>query len=877
MGFVPQLSDGQRQWLINLWLLDVMNRSFVFGERAVISLFRGAGGLLGSAGGGGASGIDTLNAQLEEALQDYFWSSQVFDSYEGDVFNFREVGSQQALAFVNQFDRVAALGAVGYSAGGLSAIRLVNGLAPAAVNLLVQIDSFDPLTGSSREDEILPANGVKGINYFQVANRFNPFQPGFDPFDLQGATVVQGSEPINVESLLGDRGITHRTIVNDPRVQGQILQDIETYVLQDLKFDRQGQISLTGGAQLRNNILSLVPGGDGAAGTALIAEEFAIAADFSFQTRFEFRLPPTGAGFSFWLRPEPLPGQALSSLAITFEPFTLQTQSTGQGAIALLTPSFSQIPLIQAPLIQAPLIQASLIQANTGLDLASGNPLTAWIDYNGSTDQLSVFLADTLTQPTAPLLTYGLTLPDIVGSRAFAGFQTTTSAGEGQADLLTWDFTATGGLEPPPMRDIVAQKRLPFDYNGDGQADFAFFRALDDTGSGAIGELGVWLLDGLSPPLTQGSVGTFPLQAPGNPLTPALALRNLDFNGDGKTDVLFSQPLDTPGGGFELSVWEMDGTALVRQATIASLSSEWENPITTESFAPRLPLSSFSQGAFGDFNGDRKTDLLFLQAPTASGRRDLALWLMDGTTPTAQTVIDTLDGGWLPFNLNDFNGDGQADILFERTLSDGAREYGLWLMDGIASTARAAIGSVVAGADWSAIATNDFNGGGKADILFTRTAQTTPDASTLGASDYALWLMDGTTPLEQTAIGSSGEGWRLVDHNDFNGDGKADLLFNRAVANHGEQYGLWLMDGPSFWAQAEVGTATDGWQYLGSADINGDGKADLTFANEATKDLAGWLMNGTAAIAKAMIGAYDDPASPAGWQPPFTTSAIASP
>jgi hypothetical protein len=35
VGFVPQLSDGQRQWLINLWLLDVMNRSFVFGERAV--------------------------------------------------------------------------------------------------------------------------------------------------------------------------------------------------------------------------------------------------------------------------------------------------------------------------------------------------------------------------------------------------------------------------------------------------------------------------------------------------------------------------------------------------------------------------------------------------------------------------------------------------------------------------------------------------------------------------------------------------------------------------------------------------------------------------------------------------------------------------
>lgn len=839
-----------------------MNQSFIFGERAVIGLFRGAGGLLGSSGGGGVSGVDTLNAQLEDAFQDYFWSSQVFDSYEGDVFNFREVGSQQALAFVDQLDRVAAVGTVGYSAGGLSAIRLAKGLAPDLVNLLVQIDSFDPLTGSSREDEILPANVAKGINYFQRANRLNPFQPGFDPFDLQGAMVVEGSENINVESLLGDRGITHRTIVNDPRVQGQVLQDIEQYVLQDLKFDREGQLNLAGGAQLRNNILSLAPGADGAAGGAFITEEAAIAADFSFQTRFEFRLPPASTspspGFSFWIQPlDESPESALSSLSITFEPFTLQTESTGQTAIALLTPNVAQTPLTQV---------------TTGLDWASDDPLTAWIDYNGSTDQLSVFLADTLTQPSAPLLTYGLNLPEIVGSRALFGFQTTTQGGEGQAELLTWELSATGGAEPTPKNAVVAQKRLPFDYNGDGKADFAFFRSFGDNGSGAIGELEVWLLDGLSSPLAQGSVGTFPFQAPGNQVIPALALRNLDFNGDGKTDFLFGQPLDTPGGGLELSLWEMDGIALREQAIIGTLASEWENPITAESFAPRLPSSSFSQGSFGDFNGDGKTDIFFLQAPTASGRHDLAVWLMDGMTPTAQAVIGTIDAEWLPFNLNDFNGDGQADILFERNLSDGSREYGLWLMDGTASTDRAVVGSVAAGADWTAIATNDFNGDGKADILFARPSQTTP-----GHSDYALWLMDGITPLEKTVIGSSGEGWLLVDHNDFNGDGKADLLFNRVVENNGEQYGLWLMDGRSFLAQAEVGTATDGWQYLGSADINGDGKADLTFANDGTKDVAGWLMDGTAAIAKAMIGAYDDPASPAGWQPPFTTPAIASP
>lgn len=468
------------------------------------------------------------------------------------------MGSQQALGFVNQFDRVAALGTVGYSAGGLSAIRLADGLAPGAFNLLVQIDSFVPLTGTSGEDQVLPGNVAKGINYFQVANRFNPFRPGFDPFDLQGATVVQGSENINVESLFGDRGITHRTIVNDPRVQDQILQDIETHVLQDLKFDREGQLSLAGGAQLKNNILSLSPGLDGAAGGAFIAEELAIAPDFSFQTRFEFRLPPADAtpapGFSFWLQPAGnLPDQAVSSLSITFEPFTLQTESTGLGAIALLTPSFSQTPLMQV---------------NTDLDLASGNPLTAWIDYDGITDQLSVFLADTLSRPSAPLLTYGLNLPDIVGSRALAGFQTTTQAGEGQADLLTWDFTATGEDVLLPPCDVA---RPPFDYNGDGKVDFLLSRPA----SGSL-EIG-WLMDEL----------TSVAQAVVDTINPEWQPFNLnDFNGDGKADLSFVNETTK-----QVCDWLMDGATAIATGMIeayddAEALTGWQPPFWVPAITP---------------------------------------------------------------------------------------------------------------------------------------------------------------------------------------------------------------------------------------------------------------------------------------------------
>jgi hypothetical protein len=244
------------------------------------------------------------------------------------------------------------------------------------------------------------------------------------------------------------------------------------------------------------------------------------------------------------------------------------------------------------------------------------------------------------------------------------------------------------------------------------------------------------------------------------------------------------------------------------------------------------------------------------------------MWLMDGITPTAQVVLGNLGPDWLPFNLNDFNGDGKDDILFERKLEDGSIEYGLWLMAGVTATRQAVIGSVAAGEGWTAVDTNDFDGDGKADILFTRASPTTP-----GHTEYGVWLMAGTTPREQRLIGDSGAGWVLIDHNDFNGDGKVDLLFKQAGGARGDLYGIWLMEGAGFLTQAIVDTATAGWDYLGSADANGDGKADLEFVNRGTQQVASWLMNGVSPLSQGIIDAYDNPESPAGWLPPFTVPA----
>ncbi|MBD0269382.1 MAG: hypothetical protein ICV77_13955, partial [Cyanobacteria bacterium Co-bin8] len=400
-----------------------VRQDFSFDQRAAIALFRGAGGLLiPSAAGPQAIGVDTLNTRLAETFPDYFLTSQAFDSFEGNIFAFEEVGSQQAQSFFSQFPTPASLAIVGYSGGGLSAIRLANAQSPRPVNLLVQIDSYVPLTDASSEDNVLPANVLRGINYYQIRNRANPTEPGFDLLDLQGGQVVEGSENINAEELFSDRTITHRNIAEYAPLQERILQNIEESALSGLTFDPLEQIRLTGGATPVNNFLRLAPSTGNVPTRAFLAETFAVDPNFSFQSRFEFRLPPVPnalSGLAFQV--EPTVAGSTPSLALTFDPIAPNT-------VSLIAEGAAPTPLVQAT---AP------------LELASGRPLTAWIDYNGFTDQLSFFLSNTPTRPSAPLLSYAVDLLALVGPQAQFGYTTRVNGTERSADLLSWQLSTT--------------------------------------------------------------------------------------------------------------------------------------------------------------------------------------------------------------------------------------------------------------------------------------------------------------------------------------------------------------------------------------------------------------------------------------------------
>ncbi len=150
----------------------------------------------------------------------------------------------------------------------------------------------------------------------------------------------------------------------------------------------------------------------------------------------------------------------------------------------------------------------------------------------------------------------------------------------------------------------------------------------------------------------------------------------------------------------------------------------------------------------------------------------------------------------------------------------------------------AVILSASIGISLSHAAPNDLNGDGKSDLLIRNSSNGQIEA----------YLMNGTTITARTTLMAANAGWSITHTADLNGDGQADLLWQHPDG----QVAVWLMNGTTPISGAILMNAGLGWSISHTADLNGDGKADILWKHPDGR-VAAWLMNGTTPISGAAL------------------------
>jgi hypothetical protein len=103
---------------------------------------------------------------------------------------------------------------------------------------------------------------------------------------------------------------------------------------------------------------------------------------------------------------------------------------------------------------------------------------------------------------------------------------------------------------------------------------------------------------------------------------------------------------------------------------------------------------------------------------------------------------------------------------------------------------------------WDVIATNDFNGDGRDDVLWRH-----------DSGETLIWYMNGTQHDNQS-VGVVDTSWDIVATGDFDGNGNAEIFWRH-------ENGEVLLNGTS------LGVVDNAWQVEAAADFNGDGTDEI--------------------------------------------------
>ena len=264
------------------------------------------------------------------------------------------------------------------------------------------------------------------------------------------------------------------------------------------------------------------------------------------------------------------------------------------------------------------------------------------------------------------------------------------------------------------------------DFNGDGSADVLWRNS-------ATGAVEVWNSATASLTVAPQNLGTVGLN---------WQIQGIDdFNGDGKADVLWR---DSSTG--DVALWNSNpGSESFSLQDLGVVGTNWQAVGT------------------GDFNTDGKADILWRNSSTG----DYVLWNSASSSETFSAKdLGVVGANWQVAGVADFQGNGATDILWRNTATG---DVTIWnATGGGGSESFSAVDLGVVSTQWQVVGVGDYNGDGEASILWenTQTNQLGLWLSTPGSPESFSWRALGSAPAGWTLNGGANS---LVQGDDLNG------------------------------------------------------------------------------------------------------------
>jgi hypothetical protein len=238
-----------------------------------------------------------------------------------------------------------------------------------------------------------------------------------------------------------------------------------------------------------------------------------------------------------------------------------------------------------------------------------------------------------------------------------------------------------------------------------------------------------------------------------------------------------------------------------------------------------------------DFNQDRRSDIVWHHG----GSGDTQVWYMNGTTRTgyANLPYNVSDAsGWKFAGNGDFNRDGKTDIVWHHGVNGTTQ---VWYMDGLTRLSWANLSNTVPlSSGWVFAGADDFNYDGKTDIMWHN-----------GSTGYTqVWYLNDSLGLiawPNLAPGNlvtDASGWRLAGTGDFNRDGRTDVIWRHGASGTMQ---FWYLDGVNLasWANLPYTVAdSSGWRFFSAREFNYDGKTDIVWQHGGLGTIQNWYMDG---------------------------------